>query len=411
MSDSGSENWDGWNALLDTMTNIVGVLIIVLAVIYLGTGKAFQRVDQLRPLPSRTETERLGEARLHNAQQDERIAELEERWRHLQNELGVDPDPAMAGGSEPLPNSALPPSDRIERQQIDLAGQLEALQVEVDVLERAASAMRYRLALQVDIPRPKVTIARVPDPSPAALGAKPIHFLCRYGRVMHVDMDELQSQLRGGISAALGNPAAQAAPKPREFEQVTRYFDGHSVGMEGLRWRLKVTQPLNEVTGAVTQELVADLEWIDSSRAEALDAIQKSDSGYRRVLAEAKGRNVYGEFHVWGDSFPEYTVARDIINEFGIPAGWVPEQGTLAVSVIATSVVASPTGAVARPSAVPIASKRPALIFVAGGIGGGGGGGGAGGRVGGGGGGIGGGGAAAGGGGGGGSGGGGGRVD
>ena len=44
----------GWDALPDTMTNVVGVLIIVLAVVYLGVQGAVERVQktQAQTLPT-----------------------------------------------------------------------------------------------------------------------------------------------------------------------------------------------------------------------------------------------------------------------------------------------------------------------------------------------------------------------
>lgn len=361
------DDWDGWNALLDTMTNVVGLLVMVLAVVYLGTGDAFRRVEKLKPVPRETMAARVARAQRQDAEADRELASLDDQWRVLQQRLAAR-EVAAAAPSLDLPSLPdVPPGAGGANQGTDrqLEQKYQFLLADTSALERLAQELRKQLLLQAPVPMPKVTIARVPDPTPAPVDATPLVFACRYGHVLPMDFDALSKTLRAGIAAA----SPRAAIEPADFSRVSRYFDDNVIGIKPFRWRLQASTQVGGADTHVRRDLVAVLDWTDRMAGDGIDDIQRPSSTFRHIIERASKSKSYGKFYVWGDSFPEYTVARDVLEAQNIPAGWTPEGGDLTYHVIASTTVAELATPMEHFSTSHATLLQPRIIFRAGGTG------------------------------------------
>ncbi len=88
MNSDGAEGIEaGWDALPDTMTNVVGVLIIVLAVVYLGVCGAVERAQKTQAQPTPTQQERFTAAAQQDKDLDLRLKLAQDRWRQIQRRM------------------------------------------------------------------------------------------------------------------------------------------------------------------------------------------------------------------------------------------------------------------------------------------------------------------------------------
>lgn len=324
----------GFDSLLDTMTNAIGILIIVLAVSYLALQDSVNRVMRLEPVPKRSSAERLRDLYTQAQVLDETIDQLQTEWHTVYRESRYSLAQHKRTQERMAVLSASPGVGRIVAQDIhDIARQLEddwstfnRLMDEVDQLEQRVRRARQTIQLQRRLPEPKVTIARVPDPVPAPRDAQPLPFLCRYGRVVYYATDEMLNHLHRGVAEALKDGTESPQLQIRHLRHVADFFEQHNIGQDGLRWRLRVAQRV-DAAGDVYRDVRAVLEWTSIEIGDDLERLQTEDSKHREILAKAVGRHVYAKYYVWGDSFAEYAVSRETADELGIPAGWVAKEG------------------------------------------------------------------------------------
>ncbi len=374
----------GFDSLLDTMTNTVGVLIIVLAVSYLALRDTVYRVDRLDPAPSTTVIEEYTQLQNDLRWLNKVVEQKEGEWKEINQNLKISKaqQDQINNTNVILAKHMLQDElSHVDIQEIALGLQRnrkthQQLKDEVDRLKQQVRQARHTLNLQRDIPKPKVTLARVPDPVPAPVGAKRISFLCRYGRVVYYPAEKMLKLLHQGIADATGSDLSNPKIRVRDFGNVVKYFDSHKIIWDGLRWRLRVIQRV-DAADKTYRDLKAFLEWTTPEVGESLDDVQKRSSQYQIRLAESAGKNVYAKYYVWGDSFPEYAIAREIVDGYRISAGWVAKEGDAEyVLVVGSTQTGSekytgldPSGPMQMP--VPITTMRGRIGFGSGiGVGG-----------------------------------------
>jgi hypothetical protein len=309
------------DSLLDTMANVTGILVVLLAVTQISVGDAVERLrDQLsaRPELSReamtaAESEAselelalaplLPDADANEALRRERRAELSAlrtRIARLDRELAAARD---------APRSAA-----------ELARRQEAARTHSQSLERAIATLGREnadLAQKLAAPAPAAlpSEARLPDPRPAPAGAREVVFFVRHGRILPVDGEDMLRRLWAGIRAATGGTTPERLQgSALDRSLVLQYFQRNDVGSRELRWHVL------DVAGT----LVGQLGWRDPQAGETLQQISSGLSRYRADLLRLSPRQVYFQFFVWDDSFDVYVAARQLSDEAGFAAGWVP---------------------------------------------------------------------------------------
>jgi len=324
----------GFDSLLDTMTNAVGILIIVLAVSYLVFVDNMDRVANLNVKPASASAGDYHQLQAESERLDGILEQLEKEWKTAQRDMQhhqaqLDQIQTIADTLTSILtqyDSNLVDVQAVERTLRKDRNLPQALGNEINYLKEQINKFQYSSNLQRQLPKPKVTIARVPDPVPAPEGAERITFLCRYGQVVYYRTDEMAQLLYQGIADATGSELPNSTIKISDFDRIVKYFDTHTIALHGLRWRLSVIQRF-DAANVIHRDLKAFLEWPADHIGETYQEIKKNDSQYRKTVSEFADKHVYAKYYVWGDSFPEYAVAREIIDEQKIPAGWVAKEG------------------------------------------------------------------------------------
>ncbi len=280
------------DSLLDTMANVVGILIVLMAVTQLTVNDAMKRIRiweseeaaSLREaeLDARTQLAAIGGIDLARTLD---LVRLREHVRKLREQ----PKAVTTKDTATLATDLASQRMRVRRFEDSIREREEKL-ANLHILLSEAEARAQEEAVAV----------RLPDPRPAPAAAGELKIFCRYGRVFDPRFDQLKRELAEVL---------RSAPPP-----VTRYLDAYDVGNELLRWRLM------ENAG----HRVARLEWRHNAVGETLAELQSPNASFRELLTEYNPGRRFLRFYVWEDSFEVYLKARRLAEEANFAAGWQP---------------------------------------------------------------------------------------
>jgi len=300
--------------LLDTMANVVGILVMLVAVTQLPVADA---VDRIRQEGAEREVSEAAVAQAEREREEleralaaagERLEELEPGGRPglllpeavpLLDELTAFPDRAELRGLGTQELQARVDADRVE---------LDHGQEQLEPGRRRATQLDELLRRLPTETRPK--IARLPDPRPPPADSQRLIFLCRHGRIVFVDRDEMDRQLTGGIMHALGE---NRMVRWEDRVWVMNLFDKTAIGRDGLRWKLR------EDRG---NQLFADILMSDPEQGESLADLRLGGSRYAERLRQQSPKQYYIRYFVWPDSFDVYLEARYLAESRGYLVSW-----------------------------------------------------------------------------------------
>ncbi|MCG8590800.1 MAG: hypothetical protein MJE66_16030 [Proteobacteria bacterium] len=298
---------DSYDSLLDTMANVVGILVVLLAVTQLSVGDAMQRI---RDVESERRRERLDDpeagelARLRAAWEEEAA-----RDDANQRELAWLGDRIAALRALPRPSEA--DNDQLASTLAATRVSAERLAEEVKATDERLARLRVRLAGMA--PRRADWQVRMPDPRPAPAGSEPMAIFCRYRRCFVVDFQELDRLLNAGLRAAT---AGSGAPGSGGGTAAVDHFRRNDLGDDHVRMELGTTPG--------RRALSVTLRWRSEREGETLEEFRRSGSELSRDIARHRPSQRYADFYVWSDSFGPYLAARELVEAAGFSAGWWP---------------------------------------------------------------------------------------
>jgi len=291
---------DNLDPLVDTLSNVVGILVIVIALTQLQLGDALARVAGL-------ELSRRVDAEAREQERPEREAALEDRWAELSEAKEAPPEELTRIATELLAMLETLPEGRDfeSRTPAELAQELADAREEQARTEAALEARSDR-AERLNLVPPHL-VARLPDPQVERGFVSWI--LVRYGRVFLVDREALYKEGSRAFERVIG-PAIQRGVRKDEFESAALYLRKRPVGTDGFRWQLR-TEP----------ELRVELGWPTPDRG-IEPVLLEGHPALERWLAARSPESDFIRFQVWEDSFEAYLVARQAIETAGFRAGW-----------------------------------------------------------------------------------------
>lgn len=283
------------DSLLDTMANVIGILVVILAVTQISVGEAMKRIRAFDAL----EAEQERQARIESALLQDELDSLQARWDELApEEMQVE----RAGLSDDLRRLRAEPAalQLASQDPADLARTLAREQAAAQRLEdRVATSSAQLASLRISLKKmPDVGTAktvRLPDPRPAPRGTVPAVFFARYGYVFWADLENLKARL---IDELLRNPRSSNFP---------------DIGTRALRW-----QPLPALRGRPGARLV----WRQRANGDSAETVGEQNSAFRKALGQLHPKQHVVQFYVWPDSYDAYLRAREIAEGYGFHAGW-----------------------------------------------------------------------------------------
>ncbi|MBW2273215.1 MAG: hypothetical protein JRG96_08085 [Deltaproteobacteria bacterium] len=311
--DSTNQNLD---SLLDTMANVVGILIVVMAVTQITVGQAVKRIRFLES----SDAASIAEERSREQEKRSLVSQLEElerRWQRLEPTASRAPgqSAALREHLSRLESHDIARETRQAQESLlvsSVAGDRDALlglEGEVSQQREALAARRLRLRQAAEERSRGPFEVRMPDPRPAPPGAVEYVLFCRYGRVIPVDMEGLLDVMNEALPRGFGS----RTPRPAELAQIVRDFGSRLVGDADFRW---------SVFDRGVYGLAARLSWRDAESGESAGWIEHPESRFRQTLRSVSPRGRFLQFHVWSDSFEVYLAARKLAEKRGFAVGW-----------------------------------------------------------------------------------------
>jgi hypothetical protein len=302
---------DNLDPLVDTLSNVVGILVIVVILTQIQVGDAIDRLMAVDAAAAPAAEASLSDVEATQSELIRRLDELEKRRAHVLARAGDDLEESAAAAVSALAVlAALPPTQGPEAEPIAPdSGPLHAeLEARREALEAAESALAQREDYAAELRQvPRELVARLPDPD--ILTGQEQWILVRHGRVYLADRATLIDLGEKAIGRILVHNDRRAV-RPDEYETLAHYLRKRDVGEGNFLWRF-VTKPNPR----------ARLEWrsldtgIEASRLESSRAL-------RSWLAARDPSRDFISFQVWNDSFETYLEARRIVESAGFRAGW-----------------------------------------------------------------------------------------
>lgn len=300
------------DSLLDTITTVVGILIILLIVVQLGADSAVKRIveqekendskELMEKYTKRFEEQRQALLDEKKALQDKLASENKEQAQLIKEISQLEKKLADEKKAMPPPPPKL---QNLRQEKTKLDNDKKAIELKVKKVK----------GLLAKVPKPSgQTLSKevsLPDPKPAPPKAKPFRFLCRDGKIYPLDDARLISRVTQEIKKAGINPN-----KAKEYEgkKILAHFAKAKPGDPFF-----ILKPRIDVNKRITFDLQKK-----SAAGEDEEALVKSTSKYLAALKTISPKTHYLQFEVFEDSFAAYLSARDLASKRNFPAGWKP---------------------------------------------------------------------------------------
>lgn len=328
-------------ALMDTMTNVVGVLIIVLVMVGIGLAQSVRKV--LSDLPPVTPEEH---AKLKE-QVQEKEKTIEELKAAAKDAKQINEQLEKANAEFAVLDSRRPRD--VKMVDLDtLKKQLEekekTLTTEKDALAKLLAEQDRLKALLDKTPVPAVKpvvpskVVRIPNSRPMPEKVKFTRVIVSDGQLYVLDLDGAERLVMTEFNRAKqsleGSRTKDAKGKPvtiYDQDKVVKFFAKRPLALSNAT----ITVPYSKTSTRLPMKLTAK-----PGTGEPVEAAKQITSKFYALLRQAKNNpNTVIWFHVARDSFETYIRAREIVDALGVPAGWdVASEASYAMGLTEFSV-------------------------------------------------------------------------
>lgn len=337
------------DSLLDALTNVVGILLLVLILTSLNMSRAVERImSELQPV---SEEELVESKRLRDQKRDDLatlkadlaqrkdVVELENQKKELAIELDgmkVDDEIDKLRSDIEALRKLIEEAEKLKVEQID----------EVTKKDNELAALKAMLDDTPILELPPPQLVTLPDPRPAPDRAEPRYVICKGGKLYFVGdcyqhlfaaRDYIDSKFinlvyqgpaigtyyhtfqgtkkneSGGWDALRDRDDNPFVKFRYDGAKVVKLFESEASQLGGPHLGYKVIQ-----SGQNLQLRIVPRE----SGGWAADAFKRTNSEFDLVLKRVQGERHYIYFLVAPDSFQVYTEARQMVEFYKIPAGW-----------------------------------------------------------------------------------------
>ncbi len=327
-------------ALMDTMTNVVGVLIIVLVMIGISLARTVNKV--LSDLPPVTVEEH---AKLKKQVEDttpkhdpkqvaEETAKLQETAKKAQEQLKT------LDTTKEKQNVKLVDLDDLKKQLDEKLKLRNAKKAEVDKLLAEVDKLKAQLdktPVPVVQPVGPATIVKLPNPRPMPANADIQHFIVAGGRITYIATEEferlIEQEIKNNENALVisretikgpdGKPVIVKDKSGRTSQQRKITYDAKKLTDHFARPRLNIRGYKVEIATSPTSPRVPVRITPLSDGGETVVQARNLASNFQRLMKQFKTNpHTVVWFHVFKDSIPTYLEARELVDQMGIAVGW-----------------------------------------------------------------------------------------
>jgi hypothetical protein len=290
------------NSLLDTLMNVVGVSLILLAAAQLGlldTQRELISSDIPADIGTRLEKEKKRSKEKPRVPESEtsplagvRRGEKEEREALLARLKYLQRAPVRLQG-------ILREFSQAQQSAKGMEDELASLTANIETLRDGVS----NLAIEESKLKPATTI-RLPVRRTLDRELKSVNFVCRNGRVYPLDYERLSNAFSGAWKASISKLTSSMTTIQR-VRSVVSYFDDNDVGDPYFRLKLQAVVDGQKLSGFRISTLPRN-----AGQGETLAEARNSDSRFLGAVSSLNPKEQYVSFSVWADSFELYLELR-----------------------------------------------------------------------------------------------------
>lgn len=304
------------DSLLDTMTNVVGILIIMLIVTQLQVSDA---VERIKGFVEKISPEQLAAAETQSAELNELISDETENWNELQideekRKLSVAEQKRLIDGIkkdlEQLANSKVN-ADQIKKQIEARKKEVAKLEAEINNKDKQLASLKAQLATTPAGPDPDAKVVNLPNPRPAPKGAEAFDMLCLKGRVLPIYESRFVNLCQRKV---VQRRRALMTPQGIIADKLIEVFESDPVQDAYFRVRIEITNSIPYIVLDPKKDAGEPTERV-------LNSAQSQFRGWMRQLNKVRQ---YIRFRVCTDSFETYLAARNYAARHQYLAGWLP---------------------------------------------------------------------------------------
>lgn len=305
------------DSLLDTMTSVVGILIIILIVIQLGVKeKVKELLDIVNEEISVSDLEKKEE---NIKKLEDLIKKREEEFiKKNQAQLAVMNKLNAAKNEVSKARLELTKIQNIKENPLNISKDINAALKEIQAKEKALesieleeSKLKKLLASAQKIKSQPDKTVKLPNPRPAPAGARGVYFICNAGRVFYRNDDEYRDYFQKKVDST-----RVTKNKNGEYDAayLKKYFSTRS----------DIT-PFGKFEFYNNQTNIYFRIKFGRSVGELSSFISSSSSRFQRELRELDPKKFYIVFQVQPDSYASYLTARTVAEKMGFACGWQPQ--------------------------------------------------------------------------------------
>lgn len=313
------------DALMDTLTNVVGILIIILIMVQVGVGQSLKKIVSDLPEVS---PERLVEIREEAEEQRAQHEKLKELIEGQQRRVEADRaelarlNPQLATLETSPEASAVPilETTAIRGKVLDNSRELDQLRRKTAELLAEQQRLKALLDTTPVAALPADKIVRIPNSRPLADNAKLEHYLVMGGQLYNYDPDGAKKLFQQEFQAARTRLEKDKIKNNDgtttiiyDQDKVVKHFAQRQLNLRGLDINVPYNQTGTRLTLNITPRPGA---------GEPIEAATQFGSRFQNDLRRHKSANAIIWFHVTKGAFDAYLQARDLCEAVGIGAGW-----------------------------------------------------------------------------------------
>ena len=324
-------------ALMDTMTNVVGVLIIVLVMIGIGLARSVNKV--LSELPPVTVDEHIklvkevseSKPKADPQKVDEEVAKLQKDLKKAIEDLKT------MEVSKEKQKIKIVDIDDLQKQLAERKKERDAKKAAVDKLLADLDKLKAQLDTTPIYQPPPATVVKLPNPRPMPDKAEVQHFLVAGSRIIYLNdeqfTDLVEAELkraeptialsRETVKGPDGKPVMVKDKSGRSSPQRKIVFDPKKLADYFARVHLGNRDIKVEVIPAPNSPRIPMKLTPLPTGGETIDQAKNLVSVFQTLLKKFKTNpKAVVWFHVYKDSIPTYLAAREFADQIGVPVGW-----------------------------------------------------------------------------------------
>jgi hypothetical protein len=324
----------GLDSLLDTMTNVVGILVLVLIVTQMSVAEVVTKItsestideESLEELSKQLEIRKTEEDELKQILVDPLDIDVEKQREELQKkkELLERRKKLLEEKQKEKNDYAMKvESDReLAKKNEKEVEDTKAKRKQLETLITSALEKKASLEAMLDktprVATPADIEVSIPNPRPAPEGAKQFALLCWEDRLYPMNIDAVRKDAEAKVKGIIARFKLDQDPvKGIDPAKFTKYYE-----------RMKEQDDFFNYEYYVDQERYPRIRLVPrEGRGASASEVKKLKSRFRtKYLNQVDPRKYYARFYVLPDSYNVYATARRVFTDYGMLAGWDPQN-------------------------------------------------------------------------------------